>query len=96
VGQDWFAIVRGSEAFPVRATFKAPAGSAFSVGDLTIAGTPLRWGGQVAKKMLMGLTGVAYGKGSCHNPAVDCEPAVTQASLVARKGKLGILIGRRA
>lgn len=75
VGQDWFTIDRGSEDFILRGVFTAPPGLAFVVGDIQIGGVPIVFGGQVAKFIDMGLTGVAYGKGSIHNPAFDCGPA---------------------
>ncbi|TPI62532.1 hypothetical protein FJ420_06905 [Mesorhizobium sp. B3-1-3] len=72
VGQDWFAITRGSEQFPVRGIFAAPAASHFVVGDISVAGVPLDFGGQVAKVIDMGLTGVAYGKGTIKSLAFPC------------------------
>ncbi|MBR0848363.1 hypothetical protein JQ543_11485 [Bradyrhizobium diazoefficiens] len=72
ISQDWFTVARGSEEFILRGVFAAPKGSKFTAGDLSIGGVPLRWGGQVAKVIDMGLTGVAYGKGTISDPAFDC------------------------
>jgi hypothetical protein len=83
VGQEWFTIARGSEDFILRGVFVAPAGSPFSVGDIQIGGVPIAFGGQVAKVIDMGLTGVAYNKGSLHNQAFGCGPAPRVAATTA-------------
>jgi hypothetical protein len=73
VTQDWFKITRGSEDFILHGVFEAPAGSAFVVGDIAIGGVQLAFGGQIAKLIDMGLTGIAFGKWSIKNPAFACE-----------------------
>jgi hypothetical protein len=72
VTQDWFKIARGSEDYILHGVFAAPQGSQFAVGDILIGGVPLAYGGQVAKVIDMGLTGIAYGKGTIKNPAFPC------------------------
>jgi hypothetical protein len=81
LAQDWFTITRGSENYILRGVFAPPKGSAFAVGDVTIGGVPLKYGGQVAKVVNMGLTGVAFGKGSIHSPAFPCVAAGSAAAL---------------
>ena len=68
VPKRWFKITRGTAAFAVRATFAVPegettAGRPLVVGDLTVGGLPLEFGGQLAAAITMLLTGVAGGKG---------------------------------
>ena len=72
VTQDWFSVTRGSEDYILHGVFAAPQGSQYIAGDVTIGGVPLLYGGQFAKLIDMGLTGVAYGKGSIKNPAFPC------------------------
>jgi hypothetical protein len=84
ISQDWFTVARGSEEFILRGVFAAPKGSKFVVGDLSIGGVPLRWGGQLAKVIDMGLTGIAYGKGTISDPAFDCgDPPRTAVTAAA-------------
>jgi hypothetical protein len=87
ITQDWFKIARGSETHILRGVFQAPASSSFVVGDLLIGGVPLAFGGQVAKVIDMGLTGVAHGKGTVSNPAFPCgkpDRAITASAMVSR------------
>ena len=81
--QAWFTVARGSEAHIVRGVFAAPAGSPYVVGDVTIGGAPVAWGGQIAKLIDMGLTGVAVAKGSMSSPAFPCGAPSTVASMAA-------------
>jgi hypothetical protein len=85
--QDWFTVARGSEDYILRGVFKAPSGSQYAVGDLLIGGIPLLFGGQVAKVIDMGLTGVAYGKGTVTDPAFPCgdpNPAASAGARISR------------
>ena len=56
---DFVRIVRGSPGMIERLVIEAPTGRGFDVGDLTIAGTPIRYAGQVAECITVKLTGVA-------------------------------------
>ncbi len=42
------------------------------VGDIEIGGRPIEWGGQIAERITVGLTGVASRKGGISNPAIAC------------------------
>jgi hypothetical protein len=56
---DFVRIVRGTPGMIERLVVEAPAGRNVSVGDLTIAGTPVRYGGQVAECITVKLVGIA-------------------------------------
>ena len=56
---DFVRIVRGTPGMIERLVVEAPAGRNLSVGDLTIAGTPVRYGGQVAECITVKLVGIA-------------------------------------
>jgi len=62
VTQDWFQIARGSDAYILRGVFQAPQGNSFVVGDVMIGGVAVAFGGQIAKLIDMGLTGVAMAR----------------------------------
>lgn len=53
-------IVRGTPGMIERLVVRTPAGRNLSVGDLTIAGEPIRYGGQVAECITVKLVGVAH------------------------------------
>jgi hypothetical protein len=89
ITQDWFKISRGSEDYLLHGVFAAPQGSQFVVGDVLIGGVPLVYGGQVAKVIDMGLTGIAYGKGSVKSPAFPCGGARSVAAAVAEHRHIG-------
>ena len=87
VTQDWFTVTRGSEDYILHGVFAAPAGSPYVVGDIMIGGEPLAYGGQVAKVVDMGLTGVAYGKGAIKSPAFPCGgPRAAAAAMLTAGG----------
>ncbi len=57
----------------LRAVYEVPSraranGKAFVVGDIEIGGRPISWGGQIAERVTMGLTGVATRKGGDPQP----------------------------
>ena len=83
VTQDWFTVARGSEDHILRGVFAAPQGAQHVVGDIAIGGVPLTFGGQVAKVIDMGLTGIAFGKGSVKNPTFPCVSLGAVASTAA-------------
>jgi hypothetical protein len=66
---DFFKPVRGENGLIVRAVYEVPGGK---VGDLTIGGSEIRWGGQLAERITMKLTGVAYTESPVRNPAFGC------------------------
>jgi hypothetical protein len=56
---DFVRIIRGTPGMIERLVVEAPAGRNLTVGDLTIAGTPIRFGGQVAECITVKLVGIA-------------------------------------
>jgi hypothetical protein len=56
---DFVHIARGAPGMIERLVIDAPAGHELSVSDLTIAGAPLRFGGQVAECITVKLVGIA-------------------------------------
>ena len=74
---DYLRITRGKAGQGLRAVYEVPSraranGKAFVVGDIEIGGRPISWGGQIAERVTMGLTGVATRKGGIRNPALAC------------------------
>jgi hypothetical protein len=64
----YFQTVRGGPGETLRAMFSVPAGEKsggqpFTVSDLKVDGMAVQYGGQIAKRISMKLTGVAVGKG---------------------------------
>lgn len=57
---DFVRIVRGQPGMIERLVIEAPPGRGFVVGDLSIAGEPIRFGGQVAECVTVKLTGQAH------------------------------------
>jgi hypothetical protein len=91
---DYLGVVRGSGGLIVRAVYEVPAAEGFSVGDITIGGTPIQWGGQLAELITMKLTGVAYTDDPVQNPAFGCaEGAAAPPSIAA---PLGTTLATRA
>lgn len=56
---DFVRIVRGTPGMIERLVVEAPTGRKVSLGDLTIAGEPIQFGGQVAECITVKLVGVA-------------------------------------
>ncbi len=56
---EFVRIVRGTPGMVERMVIEAPGGSGLTVGDLTIAGVPIRFGGQIAECITVKLVGVA-------------------------------------
>ena len=74
---DYFKIVRGDATHAVRAVYQVPqnetsGGQPFVVGDILIGGSPIEFGGQIAKNITMQLVGSASGKGTIAAHAVAC------------------------
>jgi hypothetical protein len=70
--QQYFKIVRGPAEMTVRAVLEVPASEGFTVGDITIDGQAIEFGGQIAEHITMKLTGLAFGKGQIQNPPQQC------------------------
>jgi hypothetical protein len=75
----WFQILRGTAGHTLRAVFAPPAGSTFTVSDVKIGGTAVSFGGQIAQKITMKLTGVASVAQTTHNPPIPCVVPVGAA-----------------
>jgi hypothetical protein len=74
---DYLRITRGRRGQGLRAVYEVPrnaraSGKAFVVGDIEIGGRPIEWGGQIAERVTMGLTGLASRRGDISNPALGC------------------------
>ncbi len=56
---DFWRVTRGAEGTTVRAVYEV-TGHDYAVGDITILGQPIRFGGQIAEHITMRLTGLAH------------------------------------
>jgi hypothetical protein len=93
---DYFKIVRGGATHAVRAVYQVPqnetsGGQPFVVGDILIGGSPIEFGGQIAKNITMQLVGSASGKGTIAAHAVACggPPGMAVAASAAAIGRFG-------
>ena len=80
----YFKIARGSAGQGLRAIFGVPSGETsgghpFTVSDITIGGVKIAFGGQIAKRISIKLTGVAVEKGKIGNPLFACTGAILPA-----------------
>jgi hypothetical protein len=69
VGNYW-NVLRGFGGGILRATYEVPAAEGFLVGDITIGGQPVEFGGQIAEHVVMKLVGQA-----CRFPGRGASPA---------------------
>ena len=77
ISPKYFQAVRGGSGETLRAVFQVPpgevaGGQGLTVSDLTIGGRKIQFGGQVAKRIKMKLTGVAVEKGKIGSPLFAC------------------------
>jgi hypothetical protein len=89
---DYLRVVRGTRRYAVRAVYEVPAreradGRPFVVGDISIGGRPIEFGGQVAEFVTMRLTGVACRKGGLDNPPRGCAPEAGPMAAVGGPGR---------
>ncbi|ODB55041.1 hypothetical protein A7311_20615 [Paenibacillus polymyxa] len=70
---DYWKILRGQDGMIVRAVFEVPDSAPFTVSDIKIGGTNIKFGGQIAEHIIIKLTGIACRFGQAQNQAVDCE-----------------------
>lgn len=57
---DYWTILRGNSPGQIlRLQYEVPAGAGFVVGDISIGGRPIEWGGQIAEHVTVSLVGVA-------------------------------------
>jgi len=89
---DCVRIERGLPGMIERMVVEVPPDRNFDVGDLTIAGTPIRWGGQIAECITVKLVGIA----NIVSPPIDRPPVADQwkayvdpfyARLIDRQGE---------
>lgn len=74
---DYLRITRGRPGQGLRAVYQVPprartGGRPFVVGDIEIGGRPIEFGGQIAERVTMGLTGLATRPAGISNPALAC------------------------
>ena len=74
---NYLTVTRGVRGRGLRGVYQVPPGARaggrpFVVGDIEIGGRPIEWGGQIAERMTMGLTGLASRKGGISNPPLAC------------------------
>lgn len=55
----WWRVIRGSASRIVRLEYKVPSGMGFVVGDLTLGGRKIEYGGQLAEQITVVLHGLA-------------------------------------
>ena len=88
---DYFRITRGSAGQGLRGIFEVPAGQTsgghpFTVSDITIGGVKIAFGGQIAKRISIKLTGVAVEKGKITDPLFACPGAAVAVVAAAHLG----------
>jgi hypothetical protein len=69
---DCLNIIRGKPGYIERLVVEMPAGSRSLLGDMTIGGEPLRYGGQIAECITVKLVGGATAIGSVRNGLSPC------------------------
>ena len=70
---DYWTVARGTRSQALRAVYEV-RNEDFDVGDITVDGDPIEFGGQIAQSLFMKLTGVAHSKGSITNTPRTCPP----------------------
>lgn len=75
---DYWTAIRGTATHTLRAVYEVPTSKTFVVGDITINGDPVEFGGQIADFIRVKLTGVACRFGqSIVPPQSTCEGSFT-------------------
>jgi hypothetical protein len=72
IPREFFRVIRGDEknGLVERAVFEVPKSEGYCVGDITVAGQPIRFGGQIAEHIKVKLVGVGSSLGSFSNRPV--------------------------
>ena len=70
---DYWRITRGSRGAIVRARYEVPRREGFVVGQVQIGGEPIEYGGQIAERITMKLTGLAAEQGRHRASPVGCR-----------------------
>lgn len=89
----FFKRVRGGPGTTVRAVFEVPEQKGYTVSDIKIGGLAIQFGGQIAERVTIKLTGIACREGSFDTPPVGC--VVPQAGAVAAVGTGDVFPSRR-
>ena len=81
----------------MRAVYEVPASKKFTVGDITINGQPIEYGGQIADFITIKVMGQAcrFGK-STAAPVTSCVPGASFAPAVAGASAAPSFSGTRA
>ena len=76
----YWKIVRGDAKHAVRAVYEVPSSKKFTVGDITINGQPIEYGGQIADFITIKVVGQAcrFGKSKAA-PVTSCVPGASLA-----------------
>jgi len=72
VGNYW-RILRGFDGGILRASYEVPEAEGFVVGEITIGGETIRYGGQLAEHVTMKVVGLACRPGHFSNTPLDCS-----------------------
>jgi hypothetical protein len=56
---NYWTILRGNPGQILRLQYEVPPGAGFVVGDISIGGRPIEWGGQIAEHVTVTIIGVA-------------------------------------
>ena len=75
---DYWTVVRGQAGRALHMVYEVPAAEGFVVGDITINGRHIQFGGQIAEFMFIGLTAVVGPAGAVANHPIGCVPAQPQ------------------
>jgi hypothetical protein len=69
---EFFKVIRGDEKGGLieRAVFEVPKSEGYVVGDIKVAGVPIRYGGQIAEHIKIKLVGVGSEIGKFRNPPI--------------------------
>lgn len=96
--KSYWRITRGRPQKALRAVYEVPVARGFSVGDVKIAGRPIRFGAQIADFITIKLTGLATRIGeSTAQPRDGCTGSgLGGAALVAAPPSVSELLARAA
>jgi hypothetical protein len=72
IDPSWFRVLRGQPGLIERAVFEVPESEGFTVGDITIGGVPIAYGGHIGEHITVKLIGLASELGKFSNKPVVC------------------------
>ncbi|MBV9821072.1 MAG: hypothetical protein JO144_02415 [Actinobacteria bacterium] len=81
VPPEFFRVIRGDAKLGLieRAVFEVPAGEGYVVGDISIGGVPISYGGQIAEHITVNFVGMAAAPDSFHNTPVPPQTSCCQS-----------------